>query len=193
MKFKYHRAPGLATLLFLSVSAFAQSSGSGIYKTADDFKTGKLALAVDCKTENHKIKLNNFFGKSFITVVHDSKDYKFEKKDIYAYQLCNGEIYRFVSNIKNFLILNPKEQILIYKEAVVTGKGSLSHVDYFFSKDVASNVQPLTMENLKAAFPTNHKFQYSLDSAFENDANLARYDSFHKMYKINRVLEANKQ
>jgi hypothetical protein len=193
MKIIYQKLAVLTASVFLSVSAFAQSSGSGIYKTADDFKTGKLALAVDCKTESHKIKLNDFFGKSYITVVHEGKDYKLEKKDIYGYQLCGGEIYRFVSNTNEYLILNPKEQILIYKEAVVTGKGSLSHVDYFFSKDAASDVQPLTMENLKAAFPTNHKFQYSMDAAFENDANLARYDSFHKIYKINRILEVSEQ
>jgi hypothetical protein len=191
MKIKYHRLTMLATSLFLSISVFAQSDGSGIYKTADDLKSGKLALAVDCKTESHKIKLNDFFGKSYITVVHEGKDYKFEKKDIYAYQLCGGETYRFVSNTKEYLILNPKEQILIYKEEALTGKGSLKRVYYFFSKDAASPIQSLTMENLKAAFPTNHKFHDAMDATFQGDAGLAQYDEFHKMYKINRLLAAN--
>jgi hypothetical protein len=195
MKTIHQKLAILTASVFLSVGAFAQTGGSGIYKTAEDFKTGKLSLQVDCKTESHKIKLNDFFGKSYIIVVHEGKGYKFEKKDIYAYQLCNGEIYRFVTNNSEDLILNPKEQILIYKYENNKGiaKGSPKIVQYFFSKDAASPLESLTMENLKIAFPTNHKFHDAMEATFKSDLELVQYDSFHKMYKINRVLEANKQ
>ena len=181
----------IANLLFFTVSAYAQTDGSGIYKTVQDFKTGNLALKVDCKMENHQIKLNDFFGKSYITVVHEGKDYKFEKNDIYAYQLCNGEVYRFVSNTLEYIILNPKEQVLIYKHETVPSKGNPKITHYFFSKDADSAIQKLTLANLKAAFPTNHKFHDALDGYFKSDADLAEYDSFHKMYKINHLLMAN--
>lgn len=98
----------------------------------EDFKTGNLALKVDCKMESHQIKLNDFFGKNHITIVHEGKDYKFDKKDIYGYQLCDGEIYRFFSNTLEYAILNPKEQILIYKHEMDMGKNQAKMTQYFF-------------------------------------------------------------
>ena len=179
------------SLLFLTISAYAQTEGSGIYKTVQDFKTGNLSLKVDCKMKSHKIKLNDFFGKSDIIVVHEGKDYKFKKNDIYAYQLCGGEVYRFISNTLEYQILNLKETILIYKHETAPSKGNPKTTHYFFSKDADSTIQTLTLANLKGAFPTNHKFHDALDSNFKSDVDLAGYDSFHKMYKINHLLMDN--
>jgi hypothetical protein len=44
------------------------------------------------------------------------------------------------------------------------------------------------MANLKAAFPTNHKFHDELDANFKSDKELTAYDSFHKMYKVDHIL-----
>ena len=190
MTSKHFKLASLIILLFLGFGAFAQGVSSGVYKTVGDFKTGTLSLSIDCKTESHKINLNDFFGKSYITVVHEGKDYKFEKKDIYAYQLCNGNAYRFLSNTKEAVILNPKEQVILYKHEMAAGKGNPKITHYYFSKDAASPIQELTIANLKAAFPDNHKFHDAIESNFKSDADLSAYDRFHKMYKINHLLMA---
>ena len=50
---------------------------------------------------------------------------------------------------------------------------------------------PLTILNLKKAFPDNHAFHDRLDMMFKNDSQLTKFDEFHKMFKVNRVLAAS--
>ena len=177
------------SLLILAQNAHAQKDSSGIYKTANDFIAGKLSLAINCATEKHKIKLNDFFGKDHITVAHEGKPYDFKKSDVFGFRLCNGETYRFSGN-KDYLVLNPKEMILLYKVEVPQPKAaSPKKYNYYFSKDANSPIQDLTKENVKAAFPDNHKFHDALDENFKTDTDLASYDTFHKMYKVNHILE----
>lgn len=178
----------ICTSFVFTFNAFAQKDSSGIYKTANDFSAKKLSLAINCKTESHKIKVNDIFNQDHITVVHDGKSYDFKKSDIYGYKLCNGETYRFSGN-KDYQVMNPNEVILMYKVEVMQTKAASPKVySYFFSKDAASSLQDLTKANLKAAFPANHKFHDELDANFKSDSELTAYDSFHKMYKVNHIL-----
>jgi diadenosine tetraphosphate (Ap4A) HIT family hydrolase len=171
-----------------ALTTSAQKDSSGIYKTTNDFIAKKLSLVINCKTENHKIKINDIFSQDHITVVHDGKSYDFKKSDIYGYKLCNGETFRFSGN-KDYLVMNPNEVILLYKVEVLQTKAQSTKVyTYYFSKDAASSLQDLTMANLKAAFPTNHKFHDELDANFKSDKDLTAYDSFHKMYKVDHIL-----
>lgn len=181
-----------AALVCISIvfahSALAQNDSSGIYKTPSDFSAKKLSLAINCKTESHKIKINDIFNQDRITVVHDGKSYDFKKSDIYGYKLCNGETYRFSGN-KDYQVMNPNEMILLYKVEIMQTKATAPKVySYYFSKDASSALQDLTKANLKAAFPTNHKFHDGLDVNFKSDSELTAYDSFHKMYKVNHIL-----
>jgi len=176
------------TSFAVTINASAQKDSSGIYKTTGDFTAKKLSLAINCKSESHKIKINDIFSQDHITVVHDGKSYDFKKSDIYGYKLCNGETYRFSAN-KDYLVLNPNEMILLYKVEVLQNKATAPKVyTYYFSKDAAAPMQDLTKGNLKAAFPANHKFHDELDANFKTDSELTAYDSFHKMYKINHIL-----
>jgi hypothetical protein len=181
-----------AAILFTSfafaLNAIAQKDSSGIYKTAADFSAKKLSLAINCKTENHKIKINDIFSQDHISVIHDGKSYDFKKSDIYGYKLCNGETFRFSGN-KDYQVMNPNEVVLLYKMEVMQTKAQAPKVyTYYFSKDAASPLQDLTKANLKAAYPTNHAFHDGLDANFKSDSELTAYDSFHKMYKINHIL-----
>jgi len=63
-----------AAHILSSVSSFAQKSG--VFKTFADYTTGKMESGIDCATEKHKIRLNDFLGKDFITVMHEGKPYK---------------------------------------------------------------------------------------------------------------------
>jgi hypothetical protein len=49
----------------------------------------------------------------------------------------------------------------------------------------------LTLENLKQAFPDNHKFHDSLDATFGARQTLAEYDEVHKMFEVNQLLIAS--
>jgi len=51
----------------------------------------------------------------------------------------------------------------------------------------------LTLENLKQAFPDNHRFHDALDATFAAGRVLAEYDEFHKMFKVNRLLIASRE
>ena len=171
-----------------AMNTSAQKDSSGIYKTASDFKAKKLSLAINCKSESHKIKINDIFSQDHITVVHDGKSYDYKKSDIYGYKLCNGETFRFSGN-KDYLVMNPNEVILLYKLEVLQTKAQAPKTyTYYFSKDASSGLQDLTKANLKAAFPGNHKFHDELDANFKSDSELTAYDSFHKMYKVDHIL-----
>ena len=51
----------------------------------------------------------------------------------------------------------------------------------------------MTLDNLKQALPDNHRFHDSLDMTFGAGQDLAQYDDFHKMFKVNRLLIASRE
>ncbi len=69
--------------LFVLLSLFAVATGakgqparlgSGLYRSAADFRGHRLMLGVNCKTETHKLRLHEFSGKPCVTVTHGGKD-----------------------------------------------------------------------------------------------------------------------
>ena len=67
---------------------------------------------------------------------------------------------------------------------MITGVSTERLLTYYFSTSPEAIPQLLTKENLKLAFPNNHKFHDELDAQFKSDDELFNYDDFHKMYKI---------
>src|SRR6266542_5649264 len=177
-------------MFLFSASVNAQDDSSGIYKNGNDYSNGKLSLAINCETEKHKINLNDFFNKPYIIVKHNDSSYKFYKKEIFGYKICNGSIYRF-NGKKELLLLNPSEQILIYKYILPnrTQGGSTNITNYYFSINAMAPVQLLTKTNLKKIFPGNEQFVDELDRIFKYNTELAAYDDYHKMYKINWIYQ----
>ncbi|PAW95144.1 hypothetical protein CKK33_17220 [Mucilaginibacter sp. MD40] len=178
--------------LAISQSSFAQKDSSGIYKTAADFQQKKLSYAINYKTEKHKINDNFLFSASKIKVVHEGKAYFTDKNSTYGYKSTTGEVFRFVDD-KEYKVLNPEGQSLLlyaFSKISTVSKGNVRHYSiYFFSPGASSALQPLTKNNLKAAFPNNHKFHDTLDENFKTDDELAAYDSFHKTYKLIRIFD----
>ena len=80
--------------------------------------------------------------------------------------------------------------LYIYNLNTIVRKGALEKT-WFFSVGANGDVQPLTILNLKNAFPNNHAFHDLLDMAFKHDSDLTRYDDFHKTFKVNRLLTAS--
>jgi len=103
------------------------------------------------------------------------------------------------ADARNFRVVgNDRYQIIeakavyIYSLDVLVRKGA-GEKAYFFSVGPKGDVLPLTILNLKKAFPNNHTFHDLLDMTFKHDSDLTKYDEFHKMYKVNRLLDASSE
>lgn len=182
----------IASIAIISTgSLFAQKSG--VFKTFADYTSGKMEYGIDCATEKHKIKLNDFLDKDFITVVHDGKPYDLKKAEIWGFQLCDEKIVRFKG--KEDYSLGDKSILWIYsKQSIVSGNpktgGSKAVTTFYFSKSGNGEIKELNLLNLKAVFPDNHMLHDAIDGQFKTDASLGEFDEFHKHYKINHFLEA---
>ncbi|HLG38010.1 MAG TPA: hypothetical protein VI461_00030 [Chitinophagaceae bacterium] len=95
---------------------------------------------------------------------------------------------------KEYTVLNPGETILLYKyvHAAHSAKEADKYAPkYYFTTPSSDVLMELTKNNLKNAFSTNHAFHDALDANFSKDQELINYDDFHKIYKINRLLQNN--
>jgi hypothetical protein len=170
----------------MSFNAYSQIDSSGIYITANDYKNHKLSYAINYKTEKHKINNSLIFKSGIIKIKHQGRVYDLKKSEIYGYKNTNGKELRFIGE-KEYTILNAGEPFLLYfyQQPLHSEKGINKYLlTYYFSTSPEAIPQLLTKENLKLAFPNNHKFHDELDAQFKSDDELFNYDDFHKMYKI---------
>lgn len=91
-----------------------QKDSSGVYMSAVDFTNKKLTYGINCKTENHKIKLNIFFNRDYITVIHEGNKYNISKDSVFGFKTCNGSSYRIADKI-DYTILNADDNLLLYE------------------------------------------------------------------------------
>lgn len=178
----------LSLLILKSTLSFSQMDSSGIYRSSDDFVKQKLSFAINCNTEKHKIKDQMIFAPGKITIKHGDSTFTYVKDSIYGIKKCDGTILRVYSNTE-YPLINPGEQIMIYKLTTSSTKASPKVINYYFSKDAESKVEDLTISNLKAAFHDNHKFHDLIDAQFHNNKELTLYDNTHKIMKVNRILQ----
>jgi len=164
--------------------------GSGIYKSASDFRLGKLTLSVNCQDEKHRVRLHTLFGKPNVDIVHEGKKYTFQKDEIFGFRDCDSGDFRFF-NREEFTI-REVQSLVIYERQVsrpgVSGKGLQQTIQYFFSTGLEAPIQPLTKSELKKALPNNHPFHDKLDAQFPGEE-VSGYDSFHKTFKVNHLLK----
>ena len=161
---------------------------SGIYLSAADYKDRQLMAEGDCGSKTHRLELHDVLNKPYIHVTHGAEKQRYEKSDLFGFRACDGNDYRFVGN-QEYQILEARElYIYLHERYVTVGKSRHIERDYYFSVGPEGEVLPLTLGNLKAAFPDNHTFHDSLDQTFANGRDLAQYDEFHKMFKVNWLL-----
>jgi hypothetical protein len=183
----------IAFLLLLNlVTVQAQNSAvSGIYLNVHDYETGKLFYT------RGKIKLRDFLASSFVNVVIDGKPTKLNKNSIFGYRNSKNETYRFYKkHDEEFLILENKAVVLYSSYTrISSNNGKTNHLvqAYFFSKTTDSEILPLTISNLKKAFPDNIKFHDMLDTEFSSDEALSAFSEPNKMYTINYLLTKSDQ
>lgn len=176
--------------LAIGVLAAGATRTSGIYLNAADYQHAQLTSEGDCKSRTHSIELHDVLNKPFIDVTHGNDRHRYLKSELFGFRSCDGADYRFVGN-KEYQIIEAKA-LYIYRTVAseTRGKGSTQVATYYFSVGGAGDVLALTALNLKQAFPGNHMFHDSLDAAFPRGG-LEQYDDFHKMFRVNHLLEAS--
>jgi hypothetical protein len=164
-----------------------------VYLTADDYKNSRLSFDGDCESKTHKLELHDVLHKSYIHATHGTEKHRYAKSDLFGFRACEGSDYRFASNLE-YQILEAKELYVYAREVPVShGRGIHTIRGYFFSAGPDGPVLALTLENLKQAFPDNHRFQDALDATVGAGRKLAEYDESHKMFKVNRLLIASRE
>ncbi len=173
--------------LLLNVAAFAQNEKSGVYLTFNDYLNNKLSYESNCKTEKETFHLNEFLNEAHITVIRNDKKIKLAKDSIYGFVACDAPLTRF--QFREHYHLAEKGTVWIfYKEVSVSqGKGMKTEKQYYFSTKGDGKLMELTTNNIKLAFPENHKFHDLLDA--QSQYNVWEYDTFHKMFKVNHFLQ----
>lgn len=183
-----------AGLSVFGARASAQSAKmSGVYLTASDYEFGKLAYEGDCGSKVHKLEIHDISNKPYIDVTHDSEKHRYSKSELFGFRACDGRDYRFSPKLE-YQILEAKElYIYLHDVSVSQGRTYRTVHEYYFSVGANGPIEALTLENLKHAFPDNHRFHDWLDATFGSGQNLAEYDEFHKMFKVNRLLIASRE
>lgn len=180
----------------MNISAFAQKDSSGIYLTVDDFKAQKLSYAINYKTEKHTINDLYLFDGSLVKVKHHGDVILLDKDTIYGYKNARGEIFRFANNTE-YELLNPGENILLYRRFVTTSPIVNPTVKaeefYYFSKDAGSEVLPLSIDNLKRVYIRDQKFIEAINKYFQKDEQLTSYDEKRKTYTLSRLFLLSKR
>ena len=95
-----------------------------------------------------------------------------------SYRIYHNESYKIVDTAGFYLYY----RYVQYEHT--KGKGLIKKDQYYFSKDSNSDIWLLTIENLKSAYPENHRFHYDLDAHFWSDRDLMAYDPYIQMYKL---------
>ena len=173
----------------ISFNAVGQSEKSGVYLTFNDYLNNKLSYEIDCKTEKHVIRFNMFLNTPYITVIHNGQKINLSKDSIYGVISCNEPLLRFQNKEHYHLVEKGPVWIFFKNEKKSQNKTLDTEKKYYFSIKGDGKLVELTKENLKNTFPDNHKFHDILDAQIQNDFKIAEYDSFHKMFKVNHLLQ----
>lgn len=171
------------------INVRAQNPKSGIYKTFSDYNNNIMSYEIDCKTEKHTIRLNEFINESHITIKHNGEKIKLQKDSIYGILSCDEPLIRF-QNKSHFYLVEKGPVWIFYKEAqAVQAKGFKYEKTFYFSTKGDGKLMELTLKNIKEAFPDNHPLHDALSAQFQN-TDISEYDTFHKMFKINHIINS---
>lgn len=162
------------SFFFLPASSRAQQNCSGAYLSVNDFRAGKLTPVKAEKGRYLLVRQAGAIGRV-------------DKDKIYALKYCDDRVVRIYHG-GYYTLLNSGEAIPLYKVTLNSVcKGAVLRTKYYFSKDPSAEVEALTLDNLKATFAGDRRFEESLDLLFRTDSDLYAYDNFDKCYKLNRV------
>jgi hypothetical protein len=178
----------LAMVMAGSTELYAQTNGSGLYMTAQDYAGGRLSYQQQAG-QKHRVRADIPFQHGLVKVVQGGQVHRFVKNDVYGYRDEKGRNFRFASNKAYRILDDTRFPLYSVVENITKGKEKTRELKYYFSAQAGSDIQPLTKQNLKRAFPDNRRFHDLLDLQFRHDRELAAYDTFRKEYKLKAVFD----
>ena len=161
---------------------------SGVYLNGSDFEQGKMALESNPKLEAHKIKLNEFFNKPYITVLHHGETHRYQKKEIFGVRDGSGTDYRLADGL-DYEVLSNGPFLLYQTPQNTQAKGQPLPSPYFFSAGPDALVQRLSLAGLQKAYAGNHAFLSALNVSFPNGTSLVAYDAHNAQYRLNYLYQ----
>lgn len=172
------------------INSTAGQSMSGVYFNAKDYEKHSLSLSFACESSG-KLKLHHLFSSKYADIIVGGKKTRLNKDSIFGYHNCKNEDYRFYKKYDEEFQILETNGIIIYLSYVVISPYNTKIPQiapaYFFSKTIDSKILPLTLENLKSAYPDNVKFHDMLNVEFGDGEPLSAYSSLDKMYKVNII------
>lgn len=182
------RILAVATLMANGFFGIAQTVTSGVYMTYEDYMNGEMEYAINCSEESHKIRPHGKLGSDKFEVVHRGEKFTHDRSEIFGYRDCDGKDWRLYGD-SEYQIAETRS-LIIYKQFDVKNSDPITGAikpSYYFSVN-NGDLAELTLMNLKETFPQEHDFHDKLDQAYSGDEDIASYDNYHKMYKVNRLL-----
>lgn len=176
----------ILSFILKTTICFAQNNtSSGVFLNANDFNSKRI-IYTKIIGEKYRFHSNVLFNKSYIKITIGDSVYRISKDSVFGYRTKENVCYRLFNN-EEYEIINPNETILIYSKIFFTGYKTNLLTKYFFSISAEGKIYPLTKYNLKQVTFGDSLFHDQLDIYFRNDEDLLEYDSFYKIYKLNKL------
>ncbi|WP_133995389.1 hypothetical protein [Dinghuibacter silviterrae] len=167
--------------------AFTNPDTKGIYRTQADFDQHHLEFSAPASSRKVIIRTHEFLGAPHVTIDSGGQKYYILKVELFGYS-DGKKNFRFFED-QAYEIIDTAGFYLYAKSALPKEKGSIVKTEYFFSTSGSDAIQPLTIENLKAAYPAKTAFRYALDVQFGRDSHLLDYDNQLKTYKLKAIFQ----
>ena len=184
----------LMSLVVAPALKATEKGSSGIYMTASAYQNGVLTAEGRCDSKEHELELHDVLNKTYIHATHGSETRRYDQRDIFGFRSCEGLDYRFVEN-REYQILEAKRIYVYFIKVRMPNtpgaRASWLKSEYHFSVGAEGPVLLLTVDNVKRAFPDDHRFHDSLEQTLASGQKLAQYDEVHKMFRVNWLLMAS--
>ena len=180
----------VAFILISNTNLQAQSKKvSGIFSSANDFKSGAFSKQISCSSAN-KIKVDAFLNSTDIIIKENGVKTKIKKSAIYGYQNCSKENFRFYNNSAYKII--DTGNVYVYKEYHYenpgNGKGGMVKVENIhYSITPDAEMQQFTKESILKNFPNNSKLRMWLLNSSSRVEDLLQKDTNGKLLIQNLV------
>ena len=182
----------IITAIFAVIGLNVSAQKCGVYKTYEDYTNGKMEVSINCATKEGKIKPNDFFKTDYVTVIKNGEKTDLKKNEIFGYQLCNGEFFRFLDNDR--LTLADKSGLWIYTKEVIETvspkRGTKKATKYYFSKAGSGEIKSLTFSNLKDVIPADDPLYSEMELLFGSNSALHASNQSSGSYRINSFLNS---
>lgn len=169
------------------------STLAGIYRTYQDFTEGKLSYNIDCSREKQKIRLHAFMQKPFLDVFYKGEKIRLLKAELFGYQDCEGNVFRFYCNQEYQLAEIRDLSIYFIDDNVPTGASYVHERVFYFCFKPDGPLMPLTLQNLQTAFLNNRKFLGLLNNKITKESDLWEYDELRRIFMVNHLYALSKQ